>query len=78
MSLQDIGLDAILGDGAPLATTRTSGEGPHGHLPIDARMLREAPSGDLFGLTQNAGMGWRATRKLPSRCVTCRAPSTMA
>lgn len=61
MSLQDIGLDAILGDGAPLATTRTSGEGPHGHLPIDARMLREAPSGDLFGLTQNAGMGWRAS-----------------
>ena len=49
MSLQDIGLDAILG------------EGPHGHLPIDARMLREAPSGDLFGLTQNAGMGWRAS-----------------
>ena len=61
MSTQDIGLDAILGDGAPLATTRTSGEGPHGHLPIDARMLREAPSGDLFGLTQNAGMGWRAS-----------------
>lgn len=54
-------LDAILGDGAPLATTRTSGEGPHGHLPIDARMLREAASGDLFGLTQNAGMGWRAS-----------------
>jgi putative YjhG/YagF family dehydratase len=55
------GVDAILGDGAPLATTRTSGEGPHGHLPIDARMLREAASGDLFGLTQNAGMGWRAS-----------------
>ena len=55
------GIGAILGDGAPLAATRTSGEGPHGHLPIDARMLREAPSGDLFGLTQNAGMGWRAS-----------------
>ena len=54
-------LDAILGDGAALASTRTSGEGPHGHLPIDARMLREAASGDLFGLTQNAGMGWRAS-----------------
>ena len=23
-------------------------------------MLRERPSGDLFGLTQNAGMGWPA------------------
>ncbi|AKC88214.1 dehydratase [Pseudoxanthomonas suwonensis] len=51
----------MLGDGVPIAATRTSGEGPHGHLPIDARMLREAPSGDLFGLTQNAGMGWRAS-----------------
>ncbi|UWX03897.1 YjhG/YagF family D-xylonate dehydratase [Pseudoxanthomonas sp. NC8] len=61
MNAPGIGVDAILGDGAPVATTRTSGEGPHGHLPIDARMLREAASGDLFGLTQNAGMGWRAS-----------------
>ncbi|WP_052631215.1 YjhG/YagF family D-xylonate dehydratase [Pseudoxanthomonas suwonensis] len=61
MNARDAGLDAILGDGVPIAATRTSGEGPHGHLPIDARMLREAPSGDLFGLTQNAGMGWRAS-----------------
>jgi len=61
MNAPGAGIEAILGDGTPLATTRTSGEGPHGHLPIDARMLREAPSGDLFGLTQNAGMGWRAS-----------------
>ncbi len=61
MTAPGIDIGSILGDGAPLATTRTSGEGPHGHLPIDARMLREAPSGDLFGLTQNAGMGWRAS-----------------
>ena len=61
MNAPGAGIEAILGDGAPLAATRTSGEGPHGHLPIDARMLREAPSGDLFGLTQNAGMGWRAS-----------------
>ncbi len=54
------GLDAILGDAAPIAATRTSGEGPGGRLPIDERMLREEPSGHLFGLTQNAGMGWRA------------------
>jgi hypothetical protein len=25
---------------------------------VDAQMLRERPSGDLFGWTQNAGMGW--------------------
>lgn len=36
----------------------TRAEGPAGSLPLDERMLREWPSGDLFGLTQNAGMGW--------------------
>jgi len=61
MSARDAGIEAILGDGGALASTRTSGAGPAGSLPIDARMLREAPSGDLFGLTQNAGMGWRAS-----------------
>jgi dihydroxyacid dehydratase/phosphogluconate dehydratase len=25
-------------------------------------MLRESPSGDLFGLTQNVGMGWSPTK----------------
>jgi putative YjhG/YagF family dehydratase len=29
-----------------------------GTLPLTAEMLRERPSGDLFGWTQNAGMGW--------------------
>ncbi|MFC5438570.1 YjhG/YagF family D-xylonate dehydratase [Rhodanobacter ginsenosidimutans] len=54
-------LDAILGDGTPLTTTHTSGEGPAGSLPVDDTTLREAPSGHLFGMTQNAGMGWRAS-----------------
>ena len=40
----------------------TSGEGPAGSLPLDEDMLRNAPSGDLFGLTQNAGMGWHPSR----------------
>ena len=53
-------LDTLLGDGSALLATRTSGEGPPGRLPIDADTLREAPSGYLFGMTQNAGMGWRA------------------
>ncbi|MBM3822547.1 MAG: YjhG/YagF family D-xylonate dehydratase [Verrucomicrobia bacterium] len=33
-------------------------EGPQGRLPLTEAMLRERPSGDLFGWTQNAGMGW--------------------
>lgn len=36
----------------------TRGEGPQGSLPLTDEMLRNWPSGDLFGLTQNAGMGW--------------------
>jgi dihydroxyacid dehydratase/phosphogluconate dehydratase len=37
---------------------RTAGAGPRGRLPLTPEMLRESPSGDIFGLTQNAGMGW--------------------
>jgi putative YjhG/YagF family dehydratase len=36
----------------------TRAAGPTGALPLTAEMLRERPSGDLFGWTQNAGMGW--------------------
>jgi putative YjhG/YagF family dehydratase len=32
--------------------------GPRGSLPLTPDMLRSRPSGDLFGWTQNAGMGW--------------------
>jgi putative YjhG/YagF family dehydratase len=35
--------------------------GPAGVLPFTPEMLRERPSGDLFGWTQNAGMGWNAS-----------------
>ncbi len=37
---------------------RTHAAGPAGSLPITAEMLIAEPSGNLFGLTQNAGMGW--------------------
>ena len=37
---------------------RTKAPGPVGKLPLTDELLRHAPSGDLFGLTQNAGMGW--------------------
>jgi putative YjhG/YagF family dehydratase len=39
----------------------THGAGPSGSLPLTPEMLREAPSGDIFGLTQNVGMGWNPT-----------------
>jgi len=37
---------------------KTKAPGPAGSLPLTAEMLRDRPSGDIFGLTQNAGMGW--------------------
>ncbi len=37
---------------------RTRAPGPEGSLPLDADLLLNRPSGDLFGLTQNVGMGW--------------------
>src|SRR3954471_13314489 len=35
----------------------TPPRGPAGKLPLTAHMLHHAPSGDLFGWTQNVGMG---------------------
>src|SRR3954470_2110202 len=36
----------------------TSARGPMGQLPLTAEDLLERPSGDLFGWTQDVGMGW--------------------
>ena len=52
-------LEQVLGSAAAVDTSRIVGEGPDGRLPLTAQMLREEPSGNIFGLTQNAGMGWR-------------------
>jgi putative YjhG/YagF family dehydratase len=38
---------------------QTTAAGPQGKLPLNDEMLRNWASGDLFGLSQNAGMGWR-------------------
>lgn len=37
---------------------RTKAPGPLGDLPLSDEMLRHSPSGDVFALSQNAGMGW--------------------
>ena len=44
--------------------TRTHAPGPEGALPITPEMLLTQPSGNLFGLSQNVGMGWEAARLL--------------
>src|SRR5437764_8759277 len=42
-----------------LYDVQTSAAGPAGKLPLTEELLREAPSGDLFGWSQDVGMGWR-------------------
>ncbi len=42
----------------------THAPGPRGLLPITPEMLLTAPSGNLFGLSQNAGMGWEPQKLL--------------
>ncbi|HXY41100.1 MAG TPA: YjhG/YagF family D-xylonate dehydratase [Vicinamibacteria bacterium] len=37
---------------------QSSAAGPAGELPLTPEMLLRRPSGDLFGWTQDAGMGW--------------------
>ena len=55
-------IEAVLGDADSVAAGRIAAEGPAGQLPLTLtrELLERAPSGDLFGLTQNVGMGWRA------------------
>ena len=48
--------------GVALSQVATHARGPEGMLPLTAAMLVQEPSGNLFGLSQNAGMGWEVAR----------------
>src|SRR6266404_6294536 len=51
--------DDILDSSCPdIYQVQTRASGPAGSLPLTAGSLLNSPSGDLFGLSQNAGMGW--------------------
>ncbi|MGG7446160.1 YjhG/YagF family D-xylonate dehydratase [Kosakonia oryzendophytica] len=54
MSVRDI-LDNNSQD---IYCVRTHAAGPQGELPLTPDMLINRPSGDIFGMTMNAGMGW--------------------
>ena len=45
-----------------LYNVATKAAGPQGELPLTPDMLLNRPSGDVFGLSQNAGMGWNPER----------------
>jgi putative YjhG/YagF family dehydratase len=54
-----IPLDEILGRGVDdIDSIQTSAAGPAGTLPLTGEMLLNWASGDIFGLCQDAGMGW--------------------
>ena len=54
--------DDLLESSAPeIFQIKTKSSGPTGSLPFTEEMLLKNPSGDLFGLTQNVGMGWSAS-----------------
>jgi putative YjhG/YagF family dehydratase len=50
--------DAFFDSGPGIYEIKTKASGPSGSLPFTNDLLLNSPSGDLFGLTQNAGMGW--------------------
>ena len=43
---------------AEVYRVQTNASGPQGALPLTEELLLQRPSGDIFGLVQNAGMGW--------------------
>ena len=54
---------AAFGDDDPaIYEVETAAAGPVGSLPLTDALLRSSPSGDLFGLSQNVGMGWDPRR----------------
>lgn len=62
---QTIAVERVLeSDAAAFDQIRTHAQGPSGQLPITPEMLTGQPSGNLFGMSQNAGMGWDPHRLL--------------
>jgi len=54
--------DIFSSDESELYSVMTRQAGPAGYLPLTPTDLLERPSGDIFGWTQNAGMGWEPAR----------------
>ena len=61
----------VLGVNSDPATReiRTHAKGPSGVLPFTAEFLTDSPSGDHFGMTQNAGMGWEPSELMRKQFI---------
>ena len=62
MTAKNVSRIPVDNDDVSLFEVQTNAPGPTGSLPLDEEFLRNAPSGDIFGLTQDAGMGWSPRR----------------
>ncbi|HEV3262523.1 MAG TPA: YjhG/YagF family D-xylonate dehydratase [Gemmataceae bacterium] len=51
-------LASLLDTDPALYDVQTTAAGPAGSLPLTEELLLNAPSGDIFGLSQDVGMGW--------------------
>ncbi|HWE48601.1 MAG TPA: hypothetical protein VG273_02365, partial [Bryobacteraceae bacterium] len=52
-------LDRILDSAdSSIFDVASKARGPAGSLPLTPEMLIQRPSGDVFGWSQDAGMGW--------------------
>jgi putative YjhG/YagF family dehydratase len=56
--------DVLESEALDWTAVSTHAPGPQGALPLTPEMLLTQPSGNLFGLSQNVGMGWESTKLL--------------
>jgi putative YjhG/YagF family dehydratase len=61
--MAEISLDSVLdAQSVDFGAVTTHAAGPAGVLPLTPEMLLTQPSGNLFGLSMNVGMGWEPQR----------------
>ena len=67
----EVGIDQILGTTREVANweIRTHADGPSGKVPYTEEFLIDEPSGNHFGMTQNAGMGWDPSELLRKQFI---------
>jgi putative YjhG/YagF family dehydratase len=54
--------DILDSKGEGIYNITTNATGPQGCLPLNGNLLINAPSGDIFGMIQNVGMGWESSK----------------
>jgi|TARA_B110000495_G_scaffold176262_1_gene167617 putative YjhG/YagF family dehydratase len=67
----EVSIADVLGTGADPSTReiQTHADGPKGTVPFTAEFLIEEPSGNHFGMTQNAGMGWNPSELMRKQFI---------